>query len=160
MGSSEATERDSDVVNHSRVLRLLRLPFAALLTRLFERQRPFVLSSAASERCLSQHSTDRQCLHAGEHLVDMPPCGRGGMTLPVSIDHHDQSVLELAGESSRFQSSCAELVQRPTASQPVWLSRRQDSSADGMGDDETVACSIRVMPCDPVVERLLRALRR
>ena len=60
MGTSEATERDPDVVDHSRVLRLLRLPFAALLTRLFERQRPFVLPGAASERCLSQHSTDRQ----------------------------------------------------------------------------------------------------
>ena len=60
MGSSEATERDPDVVDHSRVLRLLRLSVAALLTRLFQRQRPFVLPGAASERCLSQHSTDRQ----------------------------------------------------------------------------------------------------
>ena len=60
MGSSEATERDPDVVDHSRVLRLLWLSFAALLTRLFERQCPFVLPGATSERCLSQHSTDPQ----------------------------------------------------------------------------------------------------
>ena len=60
MGTIEATERDPDVVGHSRVLRLLWHSFAALLTRLFERQCPFVLPSAASERCLSQHTTDRQ----------------------------------------------------------------------------------------------------
>ena len=60
MGTIEATERDPDVVGHSRVLRLLWLSVAALLTRLLERQRPFVLPSAASERGVSQHSTDRQ----------------------------------------------------------------------------------------------------
>ena len=80
--------------------------------------------------------------------------------MSLSTDHHDQSVLELAGERSCSQSSCAELVQWPTASQPVGLSGRQDASTDGMGQYATVACSIRVMPCGQIVERLVRALRR
>ena len=78
------------------------------------------------------------------------------ITVLSLIDHYDQSVLELAGELADQQSSSAELVQRPVASESLWLSQRQVQSTDRMGNHAAATRSIDALSSEPSLEDVFR----